>query len=520
MNRRSLLTALVLTIGCGGMAAAQAQRQESQGSGPALAQPAGQNRNVGTFLGGAASDQEAFQDAISAVPRGGAAVIAVPSIGRPYRLPGIYLGVGDRHITWAVDPSVTINNGAPGEWLRLRGPVTTGRGILAYGYGNKNDNTGFRILVGGGGVYARPEAKISGYDTVQEQAHSHERGRAGLYMSVSDAGQIGVDGAGIASHQEITLPPETVRTNALRVGMFVDAPGITFPTIKGQPVRYTTRIVDWKASGGFATSLQIEGWYRSNPRGNEAVRELPSVDRKAKRGRVLINPLNKIWGSNVNLYLNKRDAPTFEKTSAAFAEWAIFNNTGSEFSPDFQQHTHPLHFYGVDLANNGKNGGGTAFQARGTQKWEYGFRVKSGKVGFHVDGTPLTDGEIGFATTSTKTGAVGDAFAARTYDGTKYDTFAAIKGKVPEIHLGRASRKSNPALVMHSSGAANAYDAKISASGGRKANGTGALTVEAGRIVLDAGQGIVILRNLPTGADGLPEGALYQDAKGFVKIVQ
>jgi hypothetical protein len=499
---------LALAIGCGSAAA-------EVPAGPALPR----DRDVGAILADVPSDRAAFEAAIAAVPPGGEAVIAVPDIGRPYRLPGTWLDPGDRHITWSVDPGVTINDGAPVEWLRLNGPVTTGRGLLASGFGNRDDNTGFRILVGGGGVFAHPDAKISGYATVEEQAFSHERGRAGLYMSVSDAGQIGVEGAGIAAHDEITLPKGAVAANALRVGMFVDAPGTTFPTIEGAPWRYTTRITGWKAEGAYATALEIDGWYRSNPKGNGAVRETPSVDRKARTGRILVNPLNKIWGSNLNLYLNEEDAPRYEQTSGAFAEWAVFNDTGADFAPDFQQNTHPLHFYGVDLASNGENGGGTAFQVRGRQAWDYGFRVKSGRTGFQVDGTRLTEGGTGFATTETAAGGPAVAFAARTSDGKRTDSYAEISGKAPELHLGRATAPSRPSLVLHSGGAGSAWDARLFAEGGGKGDGQATLTIQAGGLVVDAGGGVVVLRNLPSSADGLPAGALYRDGAGFVKIV-
>jgi hypothetical protein len=515
MTTRSLPLALALMAGCAGVAVAEAPQSRP----PAPAAVIEQDRDVGTLLSRAEDDRAAFQAAIDTVPPGGQAVISVPDIGRPWRLPGAYLDPGDRHITWDVDPGVTINDGKPVEWMRLNGPVTTGRGVLAYGFGNKDDNTGFRILVGGGGVFANPEAGISGFKDVQEQAYKHERGRAALYMSVSDAGQLGIDGAGIASHDEITLPKDAIQTNVLRVGMFVDAPGTTFPTIKGEPWRYTTRVTGWRSDGPYATALEIDGWYRSNPKGNAAVRETPSVDRKAKTGRVLVNPLNKIWGSNLNLFLNKADAPPFEQTSGAFAEWAVFNNTGADFSPDFQQNIHPLHFYGVDLANNGKNGGGTGFQVRGTQPWEYGFRVKSGRTGFQVEGTRLTDGGTGFATTETTAGGPDVAFAARTMDREgASDSYATIMGKAPELHLGRTTAASTPALVLHSGGGGSSWDARLSAEGGGADDGAAALTVEAGAIVLDARGGPVILRNLPEQADGLPSGALYRDTEGFVKV--
>ena len=520
MKTRSLSLALAIAAGCVGLAAAEAPLVPPGTPPGAPPSPLAiqRDRNVGALLPGAPDDRAAFQAAIDAVPPGGQAVIAVPDIGRPWRLPGAYLDPGDRSITWAVDPGVTINDGKPVEWMRLNGPVTTGRGVLAYGFGNKDDNTGFRILVGGGGVFASPDAQISGYDTVEEQAYSHERGRAGLYMSVSDAGQLGIDGAGIASHEEITLPKGAVPATVLRVGMFVDAPGTTFPRAGGEPWRYTTRITGWEADGKSATSLEIDGWYRSNPKGDAAVRETPSVDRGAKTGRILVNPLNKVWGSHLNVYLNKEGAPRNERTSGAFAEWAVYNNTGTDFASDFQQNTHPLHFYGIDLANSGGNGGGTAFLARGRQAWEYGFRVKSGRTGFHVDGTRLTDGGTGFATTETAAGGPETAFAARVTDGGTADQYAEIKGKAPELHLGRTAAASAPALVLHSGGAGSGWDARLSAEGGGKDDGTATLTLEAGTIVLDARGGTVILRNLPAQAGDLPPGALYRDAEGFVKV--
>ena len=132
--------------------------------------------------------------------------------------------------------------------------------------------------------------------------------------------------------------------------------------------------------------------------------------------------------------------------------------------------------------------------------------MKSGRTGFHVDGTPLTDGGTGFATTETAAGGPETAFAARVTDGGTADQYAEIKGKAPELHLGRTAAASAPALVLHSGGAGSGWDARLSAEGGGQDDGAATLTLEAGTIVLDARGGTVILRNLPARAAGLPRG--------------
>jgi hypothetical protein len=275
------------------------------------------------------------------------------------------------------------------------------------------------------------------------------------------------------------------------------------PTSEGEPLS--------------TTALQIEGWYQSNPRGNAAVRETPSVGRRAKRGRVLINPLKKIWGTYLNLFLNKADAPTYEKTSGAFAEWAVYNNTGEDFEEDFHQNTHPLHFYGMDLVIPGKNGGGTAFQVRGGQKWEYGFRVKSGLTGFHVDGTRLTDGGTGFATTETAAGGPETAFTARVTDGRTADRYAEIKGSAgaaPRPHRGGERARARAPL-----GRCRQRLGRAALRRGRRQGRRHRHPDLRGRN--DRARrpgGTVILRNLPAKADALPAGALYRDPEGFVKV--
>ena len=311
MKTRSLSLALALAAGCAGLAAAEAPLVPP--GAPPGAPPSPlvmqRDRNVGALLPGAPDDRAAFQAAIDAVPPGGEAVIAVPDIGRPWRLPGGYLDPGDRSITWAVDPGVTINDGKPVEWMRLNGPVTTGRGVLAYGFGNKDDNTGFRIRIGGGGVFANPDAGISGFDG-RRGAGVPARARAcrALHVGVGRGpdrhrrrrhrlarGDHPAEGGG----PDEPAPRRHVRRRA----------GDDFPEGGGQPWRYTTRITGWKADGDHATALEIEGWYRSNPKGKEAIRETPSVNRETRTGRILVNPLNKVWGSNLNVYLSKADAP-------------------------------------------------------------------------------------------------------------------------------------------------------------------------------------------------------------------
>lgn len=471
----------------------------------------GYRRSVAQFLVGAASDRAAFEAAIASVPLGKRAVITVEDIKRPILLTGGYLDPGNRRISWDVDPNAVFNGGSDVEWNRLNGPIVSDRGIYLSGYANRSDNTGFTIRVGGGGAISAREPGISGFADVQEQAYQHERGRAALFMSVSDAGQVGVDNAGIASHTQISLPAGIVSVNQLRVGMFVDAPGTTFPTIPNQPWRYTTRISGWTTSGGFATALQIEGWYRSSSNGKSAVNEFPSVNRGTPTGRILINPLNKVWGSNLNIYLTRENAQTYEKTSGCFGEWAIFNNSGDAFEDDFHQNTHPRHFYGLDLNSIGDYGGGTAFLVRGTQRWGRAFRVKSAVYGFEYEGTEQTNGGVGFVTLATPQGAPTSAFRSELLVGGERRRMVAISGATPDVSIGRTDAASEPTINFNSAGAGAAFDVRIYATGGTASNGGGTLRVNANVIRFD--------KAFPSSATGLQSGALWRDANGFLKVV-
>lgn len=451
--------------------------------------------NVATYLPDAANDRAAFEAAIAAIPTGAKGTIRVPYIGRDYSVSGSYFDLGDRHITWNVEPNIVINSSGEG-WQKLHGPLITPTTVQMEGFANKSDNTAFGVYCGGATQLVNQEPNISSYDTIQEQAWQGERGRCGVFVEVTSAGQVMVDGVGINSHTEISVPAgAALSQNQLRVGMFIDAPGSVWNSV-GNDKRYTTRVTGWSLTGSVVTTITIAGWYRSNATGSaagtDAVQELPSVDRGANTGRIWINPANKIWAQVIDLWL-QRPQTDFEETSGSFLECHVYNNTGAPILEDYNQDTRPTHFWGIDLTVDGDYGGGTAVMTRGLG-WDYAFRSKAATIGFYHEGTTVNDDTMGFVCDNEE-GSVGaaHAFMSRTKVSGVFDNNATISGKAPIITLGRGGASSSPMLKFRSSGfylgdtTNNDYDVRVFASGGTNgALAQGTLTINADILKLDA----------------------------------
>lgn len=400
--------------------------------------------------------------------------IYVPSLpdGSRYKITD-YLTIGKRSLTWIVDDGVRIGGPAVSanlNWAYLNAPIVTERGIHMLGFANKKDHTGFSITMGEG-AYNDREAGISGYnpDTVETQAYQHERGRAGLYIAVSDNGQFKYSGATTFTSTGFTIPTamSTADAGKLRKGMFVDTDGTMTGT--GGSTRFTSRLVSWSPESA-PTTFVVEQWYKMDPTNPYAA----AVTGTPTNGQsVIINPVNKVWGGNVNIFLNETDGATFGYTSSSIWEIGLANNTGTEADNDFNRDDHPFHFYGMDMAQIGSDGGGFPFLARGnaTAKWTASFRNIAGKIGFHNDGTSFNDGELGFVssngyigTATYSDGAVAADFLSRTKIGGVYDNNFRIKGGVPTLELGRRNNVSQPVINLFSHGSAandNDWDAQI-----------------------------------------------------------
>lgn len=474
--------------------------------------------NVAQFLPDAVNDSAAFAAAVAAISEGDEGTIYVPDIGRPWNLLATP-EPGRRRITWVISPNAKIaGNGI--DWIRLKGAQSVGRGVYVAGFGNRNDNTAHITRIGSFDtqIPSAREADITSLDTLQQQAYVGERGRAAEYVSVGDSGVVSIPGANVTSHTQIVIPAGSISTSQLRVGMWVDAPGTTFPRT-GSPTRYTTRITGWTTNGsGKVTSLQIEGWYRSNSSANAAVHELPSVDSNSTGAtrEILVNPLNKVWGNNTNIFLTRTGTSEYDKTSACFAEYGILNNSGEEMSDEFDNLTRRRSFYGLDLSNIGNNGGGAAVVIRGKSdgsvRWLTGIRVSGALRGVHVEGTQSNTGGQAFLVSRVPgTGGHDTAFLSRKYESSQWQNMVELRSDNPTIALGNGVAVSVPLLAFRSSGFENEYDSRIRAYGGTSAgNGQGVIQFT-GRLQADG---------LPRATTGLAANELYVDpVTGNVKMV-
>jgi hypothetical protein len=442
--------------------------------------------SVGSFLTGSETDHTtAFQAAIDSLPDAD----TIPETLEDGELPSYTLfvpktadgsryvitsalDVGKRSLTWLVDGGVRIGSTVDGSnlnWTYLNAPVINERGIHMRGFANKKDNAGFSVTMGSGALGDR-EAGISGYDpdTVETQAYQHERGSATLYTAIGDNTQVKINGgtnatAFTSTGFTIATPLTEPEARNLRVGMFIDTSGTMDGT--GGSTRHTTRLVSWSPESAPDTFV-VEQWYKAsavNPYA-AAVASTPGDG-----ANVIINPLNKVWGQNSNIFLTETDGATFGYTSGSFFEGGFFNNTGTEADDDFNRNEHPFHFYGIDLSNSGDNGGGHAFLARGSAdaKWTTGFRTTGAKIGFHYDGISFNDGSDGFVSSSgyigtdeTYTdGTPNSDFLSRAKVAGAYDNSFRVVGGSPIVELGRRNSTSQPRVTFFADGNASTDDA-------------------------------------------------------------
>lgn len=461
--------------------------------------------NVGDFLAGR-TDRQAIDAAIASIPAGARAIVRLPAKAAPWALGAGYIRYGDKRVTWEVDDAAVISPAT--DLAKLNAPVTQGRMVRNPGFANLRDTTAL-TLISGGGALVGDGGGISGYTSIEQQAYAHERGMAGIYNAVGDGGSIKIPSANFTA---TTFVPSTpINTNAIRVGMYVDVPGTTF-FADAATVRYTSRIVSWAADG---SSITVEGWYRANATGNGAVQQTPPNGRP-----VVINPRNKIWGENINVFLNQTDGDTYGHISGSFIECGFMNNTGTDATGYFDQNTHPLHFYGFDASHKtdaSGNGGGISFMSRGnSQAWWRGFESQAATIGFHNANTARNLlSSTAFCASQGTAGGAGTAFLSRTLVGPNWQRNCSIAGDAPTINLGRTSIASTPTINFHSSVSDNEYDARIVASGGTATVGEGTLSINAGSLTLNALLTIlsaadIRLTGLPTSAPAA-SGRLWRD---------
>ena len=460
--------------------------------------------NVGDFLAEGKTDRQAIDEAIASLPATGRSRLRLPYKGSPWAIDGPYIQYGARQVTWEIDDAVVFS---PANHIaKLNAPTIQARMYRNPGFANRRDTTGLTIISGGG--LLDDAASISGFDTIQQQAYSHERGMASLYMSAGDSGMVKIPAANFTATSIIPLTP--IDLNPLRVGMFVDVPGTTIYALAAT-ARFTSRITGWAADG---SSIEVGGWWR-NGGGQTAVQETPPNGR-----RVVINPKNKIWGGNINVYLNQTDGADYGEVSGSWLECALINNTGKDAGGYFDLDTHPLHFYGFDASHKTDatgNGGGISFMSRGQhQSWWRGFESQAATIGFHNTNTGRNLlSSTAFCASHGTEGGAGTAFLSRSMVGPTWQRNVSIAGDAPRVEIGRTSIASTPSVEFHSSGLSANYDARISASGGTSSAGGGALRLQAATLTLDSllttlDAADIRLTNLPTSAPA-SSGRLWRD---------
>lgn len=461
--------------------------------------------NVGDFLAGR-TDRQAIDAAIASIPAGARAIVRLPAKAAPWALGAGYIRYGDKRVTWEVDDAAAISPAT--DLAKLNAPVTQGRMVRNPGFANLRDTTAL-TLISGGGALVGDGGGISGYTTIQEQAYAHERGMAGIYNAVGDGGSIKIPSANFTA--TTFIPSTPINTNAIRVGMYVDVPGTTF-FADAATVRYTSRITGWASDG---SSITVEGWYRSNATGNGAVQETPPNGRP-----VVINPRNKIWGENINVFLNQTDGDTYGHISGSFIECGLINNTGQDAVGYFHQNTHPLHFYGFDASHKTPatgNGGGISYMSRGNnQSWWRGFESQAATIGFHNANTARNLlSSTAFCASYGTDGGAGTAFVSRSQVGSTWQRNVLIPGNSPHIEIGRNSIASTPQVNFFSSGASSSPDATIMVSGGNSTENNGNVLISAAQ--LNAAIALVILSGADIRLTGLPttapssSGRLWRD---------
>ena len=450
--------------------------------------------NVGDFLPGR-TEREAIDAAIASLPDVDRRyVVRLPYKGTPWVISGPYIQYGKRRVTWEIDDAVEFN--PPNTIAKLNAPTIQARMYRNPAFANRRDTTGLTIISGGG--LLDDAASISGFNTIQEQAYSHERGMASLYMSAGDSGMVKIPSANFTATSIIPATP--IDTNPLRVGMFVDVPGTTIYALAAT-ARFTSRITGWAADG---SSIQVEGWWRAGS-GQTAVQQTPPNGR-----RVVINPKNKIWGGNINVYLNQTDGADYGEVSGSWLECALINNTGKDAGGYFDLDTHPLHFYGFDASHKTPatgNGGGISFMSRGQhQSWWRGFESQAATIGFHNTNTGRNLlSSTAFCASQGTDGGAGTAFLSRTMVGSTWQRNVAIAGDAPQVDIGRNSITSTPRINFFSSGASSSPDATIMVSGGDSTENNGNILISAAQ--LNAAIALVILSGADIRLTGLPTSA-------------
>lgn len=423
--------------------------------------------SIGDFLNGR-TDRQAFDAAITAAPAGKKCYIRIPYRTAPYILGAGYLQTGNRNIQWLVDDGVDFNPSS--DWPKLHGKVITSSAILNPGRGIRDDNTGMTIKVSGAALAGNRGSGITGHTSPAHRAYNHERGRAGMYVEVTDSGEVSVASATFTATSFTPVTP--VSPNQLAVGMYADVVGPILDSSNPATIRFSGMITGWEADGSV---IYVDGWWRATSY-EAAVEQTPPNGR-----RVVINPTTKIWSGNLNLFVGKPDGNANGYTSVGGWEWGFINNSGVDYKNHFDRNNTGLypHAYIADFAlvsGPTGNGGGIPIMIRGHhKKWWQGVCIQNAETGVHMDSGALNEGSVALQSSNDADGGPETLLRARSFISGIWDAMFEVSSKLPRMHIGRSTIASFPELRFKSSGLAANYDSRITASGGNGTDGQGTM---------------------------------------------
>jgi hypothetical protein len=206
-------------------------------------------------------------------------------------------------------------------------------------YGNFERASGQSLIVNN----ETGRVQVSGYSSDSEVALYQNRDHVGQYIGMYGPRNQVLTTAGSTTYTETTVSAPEITTGAnIQIGMFVDT---------GHSPKYSGKVTNIN----FGTNtLAVSGWFQV---GNTSAGQVPANGFSAR-----INPADKIWGQNTNVYIDNNSTA---KTATGY-ELGLFSN-GTHNIPMWGYHA-------VNLSNVGAKFD-KAFYATG--QWKVGYEATS-----------------------------------------------------------------------------------------------------------------------------------------------